>query len=66
MSNATYTASLLTTVLVLAVAAVVLAGPVLLIFFSLLAMLDTIALRLILIQRGEIVPVRRPGDKVTR
>jgi uncharacterized membrane protein YesL len=66
VGNATYTASLLTTVLVLAVAAVVLAGPVLLIFFSLLAMLDTIALRLILIQRGEIVPVRRPGDKVTR
>ena len=66
VGNATYTASLLTTVLVLAVAAVVLAGPVLLIFFSLLAMLSTIALRLILIQRGEIVPVRRPGDRVTR
>jgi len=55
-----YSLSLLATTLALLVGAVILAGPVLLIFFSMLALLETIALRLILIQRGEIVPVRRP------
>ena len=64
ISYAAYTLSLLITAIVLAVGAALLAGPVLLIFFSMLAMLETIALRLILIQRGEIVPVRPP--KVTR
>jgi uncharacterized membrane protein YesL len=64
ISYATYTLSLLVTTGILAVAAAILAGPVLLIFFSMLAMIETIALRLLLIQRGEIVPVRPP--KVTR
>jgi uncharacterized membrane protein YesL len=60
ISYATYTLSLLVTAGVLAVGAALLAGPVLLIFFSMLAMLETVALRLILIQRGEIVPVKPP------
>ena len=45
--------SLLVTVLVLFIAAVALAGPVLFVFFSAIAMLQTVALRQILIQRGE-------------
>jgi uncharacterized membrane protein YesL len=58
-----YTLSLLATATVLAIGAGLLAGPVLLIFFSLLAMFGTVALRLVLIQRGEIVPVRSPGEE---
>jgi uncharacterized membrane protein YesL len=46
--------SLLVTVLVLLIAAVALAGPVLLVFFSAIAMLQTVALRQIVIQRGEL------------
>jgi uncharacterized membrane protein YesL len=53
-----YTLSLLVTATALAIGAALLAGPILLIFFSLLAMFETVALRLVLIQRGEIVPVR--------
>jgi uncharacterized membrane protein YesL len=45
--------SLLVTVLVLLIAAVALAGPVLFVFFSAIAMLQTVALRQIVIQRGE-------------
>jgi hypothetical protein len=45
--------SLLVTVLVLLIAAVALAGPVLFVFFSAIAMLQTVALRQIMIQRGE-------------
>jgi uncharacterized membrane protein YesL len=45
--------SLLITSLVLAVPAVVLAGPVLFVFFSAMATLQTVALRQILIDRGE-------------
>jgi hypothetical protein len=45
--------SLLVTVLVLLIAAVALAGPVLFAFFSAIAMLQTVALRQIVIQRGE-------------
>jgi uncharacterized membrane protein YesL len=45
--------SLLVTSLVLAVPAVVLAGPVLFVFFSAMATLQTVALRQILIDRGE-------------
>jgi uncharacterized membrane protein YesL len=55
-----YTLSLLITAAVPAIAAVVLAGPVLLIFVSFLAMFETMALRLVLIHRAEIVPVRPP------
>jgi hypothetical protein len=46
--------SLLVTVLVLLIAAVALAGPVLFVFFSAIAMLQTVALRQIVIQRGEL------------
>jgi uncharacterized membrane protein YesL len=45
--------SLLVTVFVLTIAAVALAGPVLFVFFSAIAMLQTIMLRQILLQRGE-------------
>ena len=45
--------SLLVTVLVLLIAAVALAGPVLFVFFSAIAMLQTVALRQIAIRRGE-------------
>ena len=45
--------SLLVTSLVLGIAAVVLAGPVLLVFFSALAMLQTVTLRRLLIDHGE-------------
>lgn len=47
------TLSLLVTSLVLLVAALVLAGPVLLIFFSAMAVLQTVALRQLLLERGE-------------
>ncbi len=46
--------SLLVTVIVLFVAAVALAGPVLFVIFSAIAMLQTVMLRRILIERGEI------------
>jgi uncharacterized membrane protein YesL len=55
-----YTLSLLVTAIVLAIAAALLAGPVLLVFFALLAMFETVALRLVLVHRGEIVPVQPP------
>jgi uncharacterized membrane protein YesL len=45
--------SLLLTSLVLAVAAAVLLGPVLFVFFAAMAMLQTVALRQALVQRGE-------------
>ena len=45
--------SLLVTVLVLTIAAVALAGPVLFVFFSAIAMVQTVMLRQILLQRGE-------------
>ena len=51
--------SLLVTVLVLAIAAVVLAGPVLLVFFSAIAMIQTVMLRQLLLQRGEAGTVAR-------
>jgi len=46
--------SLLVTVLVLTIAAVALAGPVLFVFFSAIAMIQTVMLRQVLLQRGEI------------
>ena len=60
ISYSIYTLSLLITAAIVAIAAALLAGPVLLIFFSFLAMFETVALRLVLIHRGEIVPVRPP------
>jgi uncharacterized membrane protein YesL len=47
------TALTLLTVLILLAAAVILAGPILFIFFSLIAVLQTVGLRAILAQRGE-------------
>lgn len=58
----TFTISLLLTCLVITIAAVALAGPVLLVYFSLMAMLQTIALRVILAQRGEIAHLRPAPD----
>ena len=46
--------SLLVTSLVLAVPAVVLAGPILFVFFSAMATLQTVALRQVLVDRGEL------------
>jgi len=46
--------SLLVTAIVLAIAAVALAGPVLFVFFSAIAMIQTVMLRQVLLQRGEI------------
>jgi uncharacterized membrane protein YesL len=46
--------SMLVTTLVLTIAAVLLAGPVLLVFFSAMAMLQTVTLRQVLIERSEI------------
>ena len=48
------TIPLLLTSLILAVAAAVLLGPVLLVFFSAMAMLQTVTLRLLFVERGEI------------
>ena len=59
------TLSLLATVLILAAAATLLAGPVLLVFFAFLALLQTIAVRAVLAERGEIAmrltPEQRTG-----
>jgi uncharacterized membrane protein YesL len=52
------TFSLLLTALVLSMAAAILAGPILFIFFSFIALLQTIALRAILAQRGEMAALR--------
>ncbi len=60
------TFSLLLVGLVLAFAAVILAGPFLLIFFSMLAVLQTIALRFVLIQRGEVAPIRPSTAQATK
>jgi uncharacterized membrane protein YesL len=49
------TLPLLATTLVLTVAAVVLAGPVLFVFFSAMAMLQTVTLRHLMIERGEVL-----------
>ena len=46
--------SLLITVIILLIAAVALAGPVLFVFFSAVAMLQTVMVRQVLLQRGEI------------
>ena len=46
--------SLLVTVIVLFIAAIALAGPVLFVIFSAIAMLQTVMLRRVLIERGEI------------
>ena len=55
IGNPLLTFSLLLTSLVLAVPAVALAGPVLLVFFSAMALLQTVALRQLLGERGETI-----------
>lgn len=61
---------MLLTTLVLLAAATILAGPVLLIFFSLIAIMQTIGLRAILAQRGELTlrmtPEQREAQGRTR
>jgi uncharacterized membrane protein YesL len=62
--------SLLLTTLALSVGATVLAGPILLVFFVFMAILQTMALRYILVQRGEIslrlTPEQREARERTR
>jgi uncharacterized membrane protein YesL len=60
------TFSLLLTVLFLSIAATILAGPILLIFFSFIAILQTIMLRSILAQRGEIALMLTPEQRDAR
>jgi uncharacterized membrane protein YesL len=60
------TLSLLLTTLVFSVGATVLAGPILLVFFSFMAILQTMALRYILAQRGEISLVLTPERREAR
>ena len=60
------TLSLLLTALVFSVGATVLAGPILLVFFSFMAILQTMALRYILAQRGEISLILTPEQREAR
>jgi len=60
------TFSLLLTSVVLAIGAVILAGPILLVFFAFLAMLQTVALRYILFQRGELALRLTPEQREAR
>ncbi len=60
------TFSLLLTAGVLGIAATILAGPILLVFFSFLAMLQTVAMRFILAQRGELVLKLSPDQREAR
>lgn len=60
------TFSLLLTAGVIAVAAIALAGPILLVFFSFLAILQTMALRAVLSQRGELVLKQTPEQRDAR
>lgn len=60
------TFSLLLTLLVLAIAALFLAGPILLVFFAFQALLQTVALRYILFQRGELALTLTPEQREAR
>jgi uncharacterized membrane protein YesL len=60
------TYSLLLTTLVLSIAATILAGPILLIFFSFIAILQTLMMRAILAQRGEIALKLTPEQRDAR
>ncbi|MDQ2996771.1 MAG: hypothetical protein M3R61_06900, partial [Chloroflexota bacterium] len=60
------TYSLLLTTLILSIGATILAGPILLIFFSFIAMLQTIMMRAILAQRGEITLKMTPEQRDER
>ena len=57
---------MLVTALVFSVGATVLAGPILLVFFSFMAILQTMALRYILAQRGEISLILTPEQREAR
>jgi uncharacterized membrane protein YesL len=57
------TFSLLLTMLALSIGATILAGPILFVFFSFMAILQTIALRSILAQRGEIALMLTPEQR---
>lgn len=56
ISYSSYTLSLLLTALAITAGAIILAGPILLVYFSMMAMLQTVALRAILVRRGELAP----------
>jgi uncharacterized membrane protein YesL len=60
------TYSLLLTTLILSIGATILAGPILLIFFSFIAILQTIMMRAILAQRGEIALKLTPEQRDAR
>lgn len=60
------TLSLLLIALVFSVGATILAGPILLVFFSFMAILQTIALRYILVKRGEISLMLTPEQREAR
>ena len=60
------TYSLLLTMLILFIGATILAGPILLIFFSFIAILQTIMMRAILAQRGEIALQLTPEQRDAR
>jgi uncharacterized membrane protein YesL len=60
------TFSLLLTVGVLGIASAILAGPILLVFFSFVAVLQTVAMRFILAQRGELVLRLSPDQREAR
>lgn len=68
ISYPSFTISLLLTSFALTVGCIVLAGPVFLVFFSMMAMIQTVALRVILVRRGEIVAVElvSEGQKTGR
>ena len=58
--------ALLLTALVFSIGATVLAGPILLVFFSFMAILQTMALRYILAQRGELSLMQTPEQREAR
>jgi uncharacterized membrane protein YesL len=60
------TYSLLLTMLVLFIGATILGGPILLIFFAFIAILQTIMMRAILAQRGEIASMLTPEKRNAR
>jgi hypothetical protein len=60
------TISLLLTALALAIGATLLAGPILLVFFAFLALMQTMALRAILARRGELTLMMTPEQRAAR
>lgn len=60
------TVSLLLTALAIGAGAAVLAGPILLVFFAFLALLQTVALRYVLAQRGELALKLTPEQREAR